>query len=145
MISITYPTPEFRIKKEQDKDMIFDAFRKRWILLTPEEWVRQNFIQYLISEKKYPATLIAIEKEILLGELKKRFDVLIYDASHKPWMMVECKAASVNMTSSVLEQALRYNISIPVQYIVITNGNNTFGWERADGVLKLIDTIPEWS
>ena len=77
MLSINYPEPDFRIKKEEGKEFIFDALRRKWLLLTPEEWVRQNFIQYLIKIKKYPSSLIAIEKEIQLGELKKRFDILV--------------------------------------------------------------------
>lgn len=142
MMNIAYPEPAFRIKQEGGKDLIFDALRKKWLLLTPEEWVRQNFVQYLLLVKKYPSTLIAIEKEIKLGELKKRFDVLVYNDDHQPWMMVECKAAAVKLDEKVLEQALRYNISVPVEYIVITNGNTTYGWRRADGKLELLEDLP---
>ena len=97
MININYPEPGFRIKEEAGKELIFDALRKKWLQLTPEEWVRQNFVQYLLQEKKYPVSLIALEKEIRLGELKKRFDILIYDLNHQPWMMVECKAADIKL------------------------------------------------
>ena len=85
MLIINYPEPEFRLKKEGSKEFIFDILRKQWLQLTPEEWVRQNFIQYLVKEKKYPASLIAVEKEIQLGELKKRFDILVYNKDHQPW------------------------------------------------------------
>lgn len=139
---ISYPEPDFRIKKEEGKEFIFDVFRKKWLVLTPEEWVRQNFVQYLLQIKKYPASLIAIEKEIKLGELKKRFDVLVYDTNHQPWMMIECKAAEVKLDEGVLQQALRYNISLPVQFIIITNGNLTYGWEKVGGELKLLEEIP---
>lgn len=74
---INFPEPGFRIKKEEGREYIFDALRKKWVALTPEEWVRQNFVQYLLQVKNYPASLIALEKEIKLGELKKRFDILI--------------------------------------------------------------------
>ena len=77
MIIVNYPEPAFRIKQEEGKDYIFDTIRKRWLLLTPEEWVRQNFIQYLVQVKGYPLSLIAVEKELRLGELKKRFDLEI--------------------------------------------------------------------
>jgi len=144
MVKINYPEPDFRIKKEAGKEFIFDALRKKWLLLTPEEWVRQNFVQYLIRVKNYPATLIALEKEIQLGELKKRFDVLIYDTAHQPWMMIECKAAEVKLDDAVLQQALRYNISVPVLFIIITNGNLTYGWQRNNNGLNLIEEIPLW-
>jgi len=144
MVTINYPEPDFRIKKEAGKEFIFDALRKKWLLLTPEEWVRQNFVQYLIRVKNYPATLIALEKEIQLGELKKRFDVLIYDTAHQPWMMIECKAAEVKLDDAVLQQALRYNISVPVLFIIITNGNLTYGWQRNNNGLNLIEEIPLW-
>lgn len=142
MMNIPYPEPAFRMRQEEGKDFIFDALRKKWLLLTPEEWVRQNFVQYLLQVKKYSSTLIALEKEIKLGELKKRFDILVYDKSHKPWMMVECKAANIKMDEKVLEQALRYNISVPVEFIIITNGAATYGWRRTDGKLELLEDLP---
>jgi hypothetical protein len=142
MVLINYPEPDFRIKKENGKELIFDALRKKWIILTPEEWVRQNFIQYLLKIKKYPSSLIAVEKEIQLGELKKRFDVLVYDSSHQPWMMIECKAAEIKLDDKVLQQVLRYNISVPVSYLVITNGNATHAWCRQNGSLQVLTEIP---
>ena len=141
MISIQYPEPEFRIKREGNKDFLFDPMRKKWIVLTPEEWVRQNFIQYLVRVKNYPAPLIAVEKEIQLNELKKRFDILVYNNHHLPWMMVECKAAGITLDDAVLQQVLRYNISVPVNYIIITNGEYTWGWRKADRELVAIETL----
>src|SRR5688572_11029983 len=101
MLTIKYPEQQFQIKQDGGKDMIFDPLRKKWLLLTPEEWVRQNFVQYLIRVKKYPATLIAQEKMIILGELKKRFDILVYDTDHRPWMMIECKAPAIKLDEAV--------------------------------------------
>jgi hypothetical protein len=143
MIMVQYPEPQFRMKKEKDKQYIFDAIRKVWLLLTEEEWVRQNFVHYLISQLNYPSTVIAIEKEISLNDLKKRFDILVYDKEHKPWMLVECKEPKVNLSEEVLQQVLRYNISVPVEYIVITNGNATVGWKK-ESELKLLSELPEW-
>ena len=142
MVIINYPEPDFRIKTEGGKDLIFDTGRKKWLLLTPEEWVRQNFIRYLITEKKYPASLIAIEKEIQLGELKKRFDILVYDTDHRPWMMVECKSQEIVLDEKVLEQVLRYNISVPVEYLVISNGDQCYAWKKNEGKLELITELP---
>ena len=142
MIPVDFPPPEFKVKQEDSKELIFDPLRRRWLILTPEEWVRQNFVQYLVQVKKYPATLIAMEKAIWLGELKKRFDILIYNREHQPWMMVECKEMTVPLNEAVLHQVLRYNISVPVQFIIITNGKNTFGWEKVGNSLQLIPQIP---
>jgi hypothetical protein len=144
MLSIQYPEPDFQIKKDAGKDIIFDSLRKKWLLLTPEEWVRQNFIQYLIRVKKYPAALIALEKMIKLGELKKRFDILVYDNNHQPWMMIECKSPAIKLDETVLQQLLRYHISVPTGFLVITNGEISYGWMKEKQNLQLIAEIPEW-
>lgn len=143
MVVINYPEPDFRIKKEGEKEFIFDGLRKKWLLLTPEEWVRQNFIQYLVRTRKYPTALIAVEKEIMLGELKKRFDILVYDNRHRPWMMIECKGQEIPLNEETLQQVLRYNISVPVEYLLITNGGHCFGWQRKDEGLNVISAIPD--
>src|SRR5215213_109647 len=127
MIVVQYPEPQFRMKNESGKHYIFDPIRKVWLLLTEEEWVRQNFVNYLVTQLHYPSTVIALEKHISLNDLKKRFDILVYDKEHQPWMLVECKEPKVNLNEEVLQQVLRYNISVPVEYIVITNGNRTVG------------------
>jgi hypothetical protein len=144
MLTINYPEPQFRMKTEGDKEYIFDSLRKKWLLLTPEEWVRQNFVQYLVQVRKYPSALIALEKMLTLGELKKRFDILVYDQAHRPWMMIECKAPSVELNETVLHQLLRYNISVPAGYLVITNGEFTYGWKKENNALQLIEELPEW-
>ncbi|HEX8316748.1 MAG TPA: type I restriction enzyme HsdR N-terminal domain-containing protein, partial [Flavisolibacter sp.] len=94
------------------------------------------------KEMKYPSSLMALEKEIWLNGLKKRFDILVYDSEHKPWMMVECKAPDVALNEDVLQQALRYNISVPVKYILITNGDKTMGWKKEGNELKLLGEMP---
>lgn len=142
MLSIQYPEPEFRIKSESGQEFIFDALRKKWLLLTPEEWVRQNFIQYLVKVLNYPPALIAVEKEIWLGELKKRFDILIYNNEHRPWMLIECKSADIALTEDTLQQVLRYNMTVPVPFIIITNGNTSYGWRKDPDELKLINSLP---
>ncbi|OIQ97366.1 hypothetical protein GALL_206260 [mine drainage metagenome] len=143
MITINYPKHEFRFKKEGDKEFIFDEVRKQWLRLTPEEWVRQNFLQYLIQSKKYPATLIAIEKEIKLNDLKKRCDIVVYK-NDKPWMIVECKEMNVVLNENTIEQILRYNMVMKVDYLIITNGTNIYAWNIADGKANEIDSIPDF-
>ena len=144
MIAVQFPEPQFSIRSEAGKRYIFDVLRRSWLLLTEEEWVRQNFINYLIGDLKYPRALIAVEKEIQLNELKKRFDILVYDVYHKPWMIVECKAPEVGLNENVLQQVLRYNMSVPVEYIVITNGHLTMGWEKSEGSLQALTVLPKW-
>jgi hypothetical protein len=143
MIAVQYPEPKFKMKNENGRQYIFDSIRKVWVLLTEEEWVRQNFVNYLITQLKYPSAVIAIEKEISLNDLKKRFDILVYDKQHKPWMLIECKEPKVNLSEDVLQQVLRYNISVPAEYIVITNGNTTVGWKK-EKELKLLKEFPQW-
>ncbi len=143
MILIEYPKPDFRIELRNEQPYIFDTIRKKWLLLQEEEWVRQNFVRYLLEVMKYPSSLIALEKEIYLGALKKRFDVLVYDGNHKPWMLVECKRPDVPVSDVVLHQVLRYHISIPAEYLVLTNGNHTYGWQKKGGGLTEIHSLPE--
>ena len=142
MIRIEYPDYNFRVKQEDGKEFIFDEMRKQWLRLTGEEWVRQNFLQYLVQLKQYPASLVAVEKEIRLGELKKRFDILVYDRQHQPWLMVECKGMDVPLSEEVLQQVLRYNIAVPVPYMVITNGSHCAGFHRNNGVLQPVSELP---
>ncbi len=146
MIKIYYPTHPFKIREpEQKKEEIFDELRKLWTRLTPEEWVRQNFIQYLLQVKKYPPTYIAVEKKMKLGELNKRFDLLVFDRTARPWMMIECKALDVKLDSRVLWQALHYNIAIPVKYLVVTNGEHCFGYVKEETDFAAIRSLPSYS
>ena len=143
MIEVVFPSPQFKIEKKEGREFIFDTIRKQWIVLTEEEWVRQNFIRFLVQQLKYPESLIAIEKEIQLGELKKRFDILVYNKEHQPWMLIECKAGGVAVDEKVFQQVLRYHISVPCTFLLITNGQYTFGWEKENGLLKEIRNMPE--
>ncbi|MFT4093464.1 MAG: type I restriction enzyme HsdR N-terminal domain-containing protein [Niabella sp.] len=144
MILIEYPRPDFKIEHRNGQPYIFDNIRRKWLLLQDEEWVRQNFVQYLLQVMQYPRSLIALEKEIYLGELKKRFDILVYDYNHKPWLLVECKGNKIPITESVLHQVLRYNISMPAEYLVLTNGNHNYGWKKENGQLTAISSLPEF-
>lgn len=144
MIKINFPSSGFKRKKEMDIELIFDPFRKRWLVLSPEEWVRQNILQYLTEIKNYPVKLIAIEKEIYLGELKKRCDVVVYNRYALPWMIIECKEMNAAINSKALDQILRYHITLPAKYLIITNGSYCFGFEKKDGQFYEIDHMPEF-
>ncbi|MBI5009342.1 MAG: type I restriction enzyme HsdR N-terminal domain-containing protein [Bacteroidia bacterium] len=102
--------------------MILDQIRRKYVRLTPEEWVRQNFVQYLITEGKYPQGLIAIEIMFSLNKLKRRVDILIHDRQGKPVMIVECKEPDVKIDEKVFDQIVAYNMALKVPYIVVTNG-----------------------
>jgi predicted type IV restriction endonuclease len=141
---IAYPEHDFKMKQEGEKELIFDAFRKLWVRLTPEEWVRQNFLQYLVQVKHFPASLIAVETEIKLNDLRKRCDIVVYKDGI-PWMIIECKEMNVGLDESVLQQVLRYNMSIPCVYLVITNGNATNAWKLQDGKAEQLAELPEWN
>lgn len=144
MIKIEFPVYQFKTKNDEGNKFIFDPFRKRWLILTPEEWVRQNILQYITLVKQYPSSLIAVEKEFFLGELKKRCDVVVYDRNSLPWMMIECKEMNVMLNSKVLDQVLRYHMAIPAKYLLITNGSYCLGFEKREGQFLEIDALPEF-
>lgn len=142
MIKIEYPPYHPKIKTEKGKKLIFDPYRKKWIIFTPEEWVRQNFLNFLVDVLKYPVSLIAVEKEISLGEIKKRFDIVVYTRNSKPFMVVECKEMNVALSENVLQQAIRYNTNMQARYIIITNGSHCFAFERVENRLEEVHSIP---
>jgi type I site-specific restriction endonuclease len=126
MQPLNLPTYLFNTKSENGKTYIFDSIRRKFILLTPEEWVRQNFIRYLNEEKKIPLGFISVEKGFRLHKLHKRTDILLHDRSGNVRAIVECKAPEVAITTSVFDQILRYNLAYLVPYIIITNGLNHY-------------------
>jgi hypothetical protein len=144
MIKIAFGQYDFRYRKENGKEQIFDDLRKKWVRLTPEEWVRQNWVKYILEHCRYPSSLIGIEKTLRLGELEKRFDLLVYDQSHQPWLLMECKAQDVELSTSVLDQVLNYHQQIPATYLMITNGQLSYLWKKENGNLVTQDQMPEW-
>ncbi len=145
MIELHYPDAAPKTRDHSGNKEVFDPVRKRWIQLTPEEWVRQQFIQLLALTHGYPLSLMAAEQSFSLGSLQKRFDLLVFDRSHKPLMMIECKAPAITLDESVLSQLLRYNISIPVRYLLITNGPHCLGWERDGKTILPLEKIPDFT
>ncbi len=144
MIKIQYPKDQVKTRQRGGVNEVFDAIRKKWLILTPEEWVRQNILQYLLVSKKYPASLISVEKEIKLGELRKRCDVVVYNRDLLPWMIIECKEMNVPLSHKVIEQILRYHITLPAFYLIITNGSYTYGFQKKRNQFYEINTLPEF-
>jgi hypothetical protein len=145
MIKIMFPAYPFKLKSENGKEVIFDEVRRQWVSLTPEEWVRQNFIRYLVDEKKYPASLIAVEKEIKLNDLRKRCDIVVYNRQSQPWLMVECKSMGEKLDEKAALQILRYQIALPVAFLIITNGQYCYGAKKEGDALKEINELPVYS
>ena len=130
MWQLNLPSYQFNIKKEGEKLFIFDTQRKRFVSLTPEEWVRQNFIRYLIEEKHYPAALIAIETQIIVNTLKKRCDGIIYNRQMQPHIILEFKAPTVEITEETFNQVAVYNYKLQVDFFILSNGIQHFFCQR---------------
>ncbi|MBS1730030.1 MAG: type I restriction enzyme HsdR N-terminal domain-containing protein [Bacteroidetes bacterium] len=143
MLSVQFPDHQFNLKKENNATFIFDEVRKKWLVLTPEEWVRQNFVQYLIKSKKYPSTCIALEKSFKLGEMKKRFDIVVYK-NQVPWILVECKNEKIPLDESILKQVLIYHQKIKANILIITNGQQSFAVELKGDLSYQLQSLPEW-
>ena len=141
MIKIIYPEIKPLVKKEKEKELIFCIIRKRWYNVTPEEWVRQNFLLYLIHVLKFPASLIAVEKQLQIGEVKKRFDIVIYKNAI-PFLIVECKEMNVPLSESTLTQVLNYNSTIQAPFMVVTNGNYCAAFEKKENKFEEVSEIP---
>lgn len=122
MLSLNLPTFEAKIKKEDGKRVIFDVIRRRYVALTPEEWVRQHFIHYLLEKKNYPLSLMANEVQLALNGTKKRCDTVLYKRDLTPQMIIEYKAPHIEITQAVFDQIYRYNLVLQVNYLVVSNG-----------------------
>ena len=122
MILLNLPHVKFSIKSNQNKQFIFDIIRKKYVVLTPEEWVRQHIIHYLVTEKEYPTSLIAVEKQLTINTLKKRFDILIFDKKGTPQLIIECKAPSIKISQNTFNQISRYNLELKATHIMVSNG-----------------------
>ncbi len=142
---LIYPTFKVRIKHENKKAYIFDEIRKKWILLSPEEWVRQHLLNHLITSKNIPASLISVEKEINLNNTRKRYDAVVYNKNVKPIVLIECKAPVIPINETTLDQALRYNLILGVSYLLITNGLQQFVIFVENGKGSLLQELPDFA
>lgn len=144
MEQLNLPTYEYKIKHEGDCSYIFDSIRKKYILLTPEEWVRQHFIHLLINHYHYPKSLISCESGFTMNGLGKRTDIVVYTNKMEVFLLVECKAPQVTVGESTLRQACVYNRKLKARYIALSNGLKTFCFDiHPDGASQLQD-IPDY-
>lgn len=126
MVSLHFPTYSFKIKSKENKPYIWDEIRKKYLLLTPEEWVRQHSVQYLIQEKKYSPDWMAIEKQFSINNIHKRADIVVFNKKMLPYIIVECKAPNVKITQETFDQIARYNLALDAKYLMLTNGLQHF-------------------
>lgn len=122
MYHLNLPHFEYKLKKAEGKVWIFDGIRKKYLVLTPEEWVRQHMINYLTQELLYPRALIKVEGGLTYNQLAKRSDILVFDREGKPWMIVECKSPELKLSDDTLHQAAMYNRTVKARYLTVTNG-----------------------
>lgn len=146
MLELSFPKYEFTLKKNDEKRFIFDEIRKKYIELTPEEWVRQNCIKFLIKEKKFKKHLISIEKKITLNKLIKRFDIIAHDNYGKPNLLVECKAPNIIINQKSFDQIIGYNKVIDAKYLMLTNGIIHYYCRinKIDGKIDFLKEIPNY-
>jgi len=123
---LQFPKYSFRFKNNENKVSIFDPVRKKFVVLQPEEWVRQHCIKYLVSEKNYPLSLINVEKELRINDLKKRYDIVVFNNDGSIHIIVECKAPNITISQVAFDQIARYNISLNATYLMVTNGINHY-------------------
>ncbi|MCZ8198522.1 MAG: type I restriction enzyme HsdR N-terminal domain-containing protein [Flavobacterium sp.] len=126
MQKLNFPVYSFRFKNSENKVAIFDEIRKKFIILTPEEWVRQHVVKFLIEEKKYPKSYINVEKLIKVNGLNKRYDVVIFQPNGLLSLLVECKAPEIKITQTTFDQIARYNMTLKADYLMVTNGLNHY-------------------
>ncbi len=145
MLSLNLPQYEFTIRQGTPAK-IFDFIRKKYVALTPEEWVRQNFLKYLVSEKKYPQSLILIEQTLQVNRMKKRCDAVVYNNSGTPLMIIEFKKPEVSITQAVFDQIARYNIPLKVKYLMVSNGLQHFccSIDFENNHYRFLDNVPEY-
>ena len=126
MKKLNFPTYSFRFKNSENKVSIFDEIRKKFIVLTPEEWVRQHVIQYLLQDRNYPKSYINVEKLIKVNGLSKRYDGIVFKPNGEIFLLIECKAPEVPISQDTFDQIARYNLELKAQYLMVTNGLNHY-------------------
>jgi len=146
MQELNLPSYQFRLKKENEQIQIFDEIRKKYVALTPEEWVRQHFIMFLVHEKKVPASLMILEKQIVMNTMSRRPDILIHNKQGVVVMIVECKAPEVEISQDAFDQIARYNSVIDAPYLVVTNGMRHYCclMNVRDNTYRFLEDIPSY-
>ncbi len=126
MQKLNFPSYSFRLKNSENKVAIFDDIRKKFIILTPEEWVRQHTVQFLLQEKNYPKSYLNVEKSIKINDVNKRYDIVVFQPNGEIFLLIECKAPEVNITQNTFDQIARYNLKLNAKYLMVTNGLNHY-------------------
>ncbi len=145
MQALNLPTYSFKIKSEGQRLIIFDEFRKKNIVLTPEEWVRQNFARFLVEERGVPAGRLVIEKSLTVNTLSKRCDILLYDKT-QALLIVECKSPKVKIDQSVFDQIIVYNMQFQVNFMIVTNGLDHYCCKiDENGEFNFLNDIPDYN
>ena len=147
MQNLNFPTYSFRLKNSENNTHIFDVIRKKFVVLQPEEWVRQHCIQYLLQEKNYPISLINVEKVVLINGLKKRYDIVVFNPDGSLAVVVECKAPKVQISQSVFDQIARYNLTLKASYLMVTNGLNHYFCTMNHHLesFEFLETLPNYN
>ena len=146
MDKLSLPVYDFNIKESAGKNVIFDIIRRKYIVLTPEEWVRQHFVNYLINYLGYSRALIAVEQGLKYNSLLKRTDIVVYDRSGAPLVLVECKKPANRLNQKVMEQAMMYNKTLKAPYIIISNGieHSCLHIRTEKQQVEFLDKIPKF-
>jgi len=126
MQNLNFPNYSFRFKNSENKVSIFDIIRKKFIILTPEEWVRQHVVQFLLEDKRYPKSLVNVEKVLMVNGLRKRYDVVVFHPDGTIFILIECKAPEVKISQAVFDQIARYNLTLDADFLMVTNGLNHY-------------------
>lgn len=126
MQQLNFPVYNFRFKNSENKVSIFDEIRKKFFILTPEEWVRQHVVRFLLDVKKYPKSLINVEKIVTVNGLRKRYDIVVFNPNGSILVLVECKAPEIKTSQATFDQIARYNMTLKAQFLMVTNGMNHY-------------------
>ncbi|HLA54654.1 MAG TPA: type I restriction enzyme HsdR N-terminal domain-containing protein [Flavobacterium sp.] len=126
MQQLNFPACDFRFKNSENKIAVFDEIRKKFVILTPEEWVRQHVVQFLLKEKNFPKSLINVEKILKINGLTKRYDIVVFNNDGSILVLVECKAPEIKISQNTFDQIARYNMTIDAQFLMVTNGLNHY-------------------
>lgn len=146
-MTLNLPTYTFRTKSANGKKFIFDQCRRKWVALTPEEWVRQNIVQYLISEKQFPQSLIAVEMPLNVNQQNFRSDIVLFGTDGSPRLIVECKAPNIKISQQTLNQIAIYNMQIKTNYLLVTNGLTHYCYrlDPKSGTFQYLRDIPGYN
>ena len=146
MLALNFPKYSFRFKNSENKVAVFDVLRKKFVVLTPEEWVRQHVVQFLLKEKNIPQSLLNVEKQLKVHGLVKRYDAIVYNPDGSIHLIVECKAASVPITQETFDQIARYNLSLKATFLMVTNGLQHYfcQLDYEQEKYHFLKDIPDW-